>query len=388
MAAVEYVPALSAAEKERRWGLVRDKLRAEGLDGLLVYGHTLQQMGSNFQYLTQIWGKDGGSMLIFPAEGEPRMVLPAYGGAARMASSWVNPDLVRPTINFAADVAAEVRDMGLDKGRLGVDNFVTWPARDYMVFTELCPDAELVDMYVPMGRIRARKSAEELALMRSAIDLAEKAHRVFMDSLVPGTDCAEAVARAEGVLIANGVSRDRIILTHSDPEMVYPYTPRNEPVDKSRPVTLSTEYTMICGGGCQAIRTYAWEEPRGDMKRLFELCGEMRVLVPKVFRPGLEITASGAELIRLVESYGFSCDKLGHACGVTYGEQPFITGGPGQLDYCEWTIQADEVYVVHPMIRSADGTPPFVWFGDMFFIGSDKTECMTRFLPGQPVILG
>lgn len=384
----EYTPTLSDAERTRRWELYREKLIEKNLDGALIYGHTLQQMGSCFQYLTQIWGKDGGSMLIFPVEGEPHMVIPAYGGTARFTSSWVNPDYVRPTVSFAEDVADELISMGLERSRIGVDSFSTWPSRDYRVFCQMCPCVELVDMSMEFGKIRARKSEEELRIMKEDISLAEKAHTVFMENLVPGTNAAEAVAKAESVLIVNGASRDRIILTHSNPQMVYPYTPKEEIISREHPITLSTEFTMTRGGGCQVIRTYAWEKPKGNQARMFGLIDELRECVTKVFRPGVEITKAGAEITKMIEANGFQCDKLGHACGASYGELPFITSGPQQLDYMEWTIQEDEVYVVHPMIRGADGTPPFVWAGDMFYVGKKRTEWLTQFKPDAPILMG
>ena len=122
-------------------------------------------------------------------------------------------------------------------------------------------------------------------------------------------------------------------------------------------------------------------------KKMFALCDELRRMIIQEFRPGLEITRAGKKIEDLVRQWGFECDKLGHAVGLSYGDAPYITAGPHERDYMEWTILPNEVYVVHPMIRAKGGKPPFVMIGDMFLIGKNSTKWMTTTLPGLPVII-
>jgi Xaa-Pro aminopeptidase len=110
-------------------------------------------------------------------------------------------------------------------------------------------------------------------------------------------------------------------------------------------------------------------------------------MIIQEFRPGLEITQAGKKIEDLVNKWDFECDKLGHAVGLSYGDAPYITAGPHERDYMEWTILPNEVYVVHPMIRAKGGKPPFVMIGDMFLIGKDSTKWMTTTLPGLPEMI-
>jgi Xaa-Pro aminopeptidase len=132
------------------------------------------------------------------------------------------------------------------------------------------------------------------------------------------------------------------------------------------------------------IRAYWWEKPRGDYEKMFRLWAEMRQMVIKEFRPGVEITDAGKKIEVLVAEYGFECDKLGHAVGLSYGDAPYITAGPHEKDFMEWTILANEVYAVHPMVRCPGYVAPFSMIGDMYFIGKDRTTWMTTTLPGLP----
>jgi Xaa-Pro aminopeptidase len=149
-------------------------------------------------------------------------------------------------------------------------------------------------------------------------------------------------------------------------------------------VTFSPEFTRQKGYGAQMIRAYWWEEPRDIFKEMFKLWAEMRDMVRTEFRPGVEITEAGKKVVALINSYGFECDKLGHAVGLSYGDAPYLTAGPDEKDYMEWTIQQDEIYAVHPMVRCKGYTAPFSMTGDMYFIGKDTTEWMTTALPGLP----
>ena len=117
---------------------------------------------------------------------------------------------------------------------------------------------------------------------------------------------------------------------------------------------------------------------------MFKLWAEMREMVPQVFRPGVEITDAGRKVEELVESYGFECDKLGHAVGISYGDAPYITGGPEEKDFMEWTILPNEIYAVHPMVRCKGYVAPFTMVGDMYLVGPEKTTWMTTTLPGLP----
>jgi Xaa-Pro aminopeptidase len=73
--------------------------------------------------------------------------------------------------------------------------------------------------------------------------------------------------------------------------------------------------------------------------------------------------------------------------GVSYGDAPYITAGPHERDYMEWTILPGEVYVVHPMVRGIGYVPPFTMVGDMYLIGEDGTRWMTTALPSLPEII-
>ncbi|MFC1533391.1 M24 family metallopeptidase [Thermodesulfobacteriota bacterium] len=378
---------LSLKEKERRWSLLRDKLKEAGLSALIVYGGT--QLGVPVHYLARVWGTKMNTV-IFPVEGEPILLIPGStsltGELLVEQGCWFGAENICKTANLTAGIAEKIISLKLHKSKIGIDSFIFWPVKDYQTFQELCPGVDLVESHRLFGEVRGPKSSEELALMEEAIRVSDLAHYTFLAHLKPGLTEVEVAGKANDILEDHGVG-DRIILFHSRPEIVYPYMPGPTIIQESNPVTFSPEFTRKLGYGAQMIRAYWWEEPKGVYKKMFELCDEMRKMVMREFRPGLEIIQAGKMIENLVSEYGFECDKLGHAIGVAYGDAPYITSGPDQRDYMEWTILPGEVYEVHPMIRAKGGKPPFVMIGDMFFIGKEENRWMTTALPGLPEMI-
>jgi Xaa-Pro aminopeptidase len=299
---------------------------------------------------------------------------------------WIPLENIRLSCNLPVDAAKLIIKLKLQNCRIGIDSFRFWPVFEYQTFMELCPAAELVESHRFFGEIRGPKSDEELAAIEKAIRISDMVHYTFMANLKPGLTEEEAARRAVEVLDTYGVG-DRIILIHSRPEATYPNRPGPTVIRKQDPVTFSPEFSRTAGYGAQMIRAYWWEKPRGIYRRMFKLWAEMRQMIKEEFRPGVEITTAGKKIEDLVDKWGFECDKLGHAVGVSYGDAPYITAGPHEKDYMEWTILANEVYAVHPMVRCKGYVAPFSMIGDMYLIGKDHTTWMTTALPGLPEVI-
>jgi Xaa-Pro aminopeptidase len=387
MAASIEKPELSLKEKERRYTLLRRALQQAGLSALLVYGGS--QLGVPVHYLTKVWGNRM-NMVVFPAVGEPVFLVPTNSGLTpeKVAgmSGWVPAANIQLAVNPPVDAARLIKKMRLQNSKIGVDSYRWWPVFDQQQFREICPKVELVEEHRLFGEIRGPKSAEELAMMQKAIQISDLAHYVFLLNIKDGLTELEATRASINVLDTHGIG-DRLILIHSQPEATYATRLGNAVIRKPNAVTYSPEFTRNAGYGAQMIRGYWWEEPKGIYKKMFELWAEMRKMVLKEFRPGMEITAAGQKIEDLVADFGFECDKLGHAVGVAYGDAPYITAGPHEKDFMEWTILPGEVYAVHPMVRCKGYKAPWSMVGDMYLIGKDKTTWMTTAMPELPVMI-
>jgi Xaa-Pro aminopeptidase len=374
-------------EKERRYSLLRKRLIKEGLSALIVCGGS--QLGVPVHYLTQIWGNRTNA-IIFPVEGEPIFQIPSNSMVTphnvTKQGCWILEENIHLSPNLAAGIAEEIIRLRLQNARIGIDSYHWWSVFEYQAFTELCPKVELVEAHRLFGEIRGPKSDEELAIMRKVITISDMAHYAFLANLKPGMTEMEAASNAIKVLDSHDIG-DRIILIHTRPEANYPSRPGPMVIQKPNPVTFTPEFARNKGYGAQMVRAYWWSEPKGIYKRMFKLWAEIRQMVVEEFRPGIEIVKAGKKIEDLVSKWGFECDKLGHAVGVSYGDSPYITAGPHEKDYMQWTILPNEVYEVHPMVRCKGYVAPFTMIGDMYLIGKDRTEWMTTALPGLPEMI-
>jgi Xaa-Pro aminopeptidase len=377
---------LSRQEKERRWSLVRERMRQESLAAIIVYGDT-----GNFvptRYLTNTYPTGGTQqVLFFPVDGDP-VFLVSLGRVEFFAkrTSWVPPENIYSTVNWPADVAKHVLALKLQNKRIGIDSYVSWPTRAYLDFRKLCPDVELVEVRRMLSEIRGPKSSEEIRLMEEAIRIGELAQRTFLAHLKPGLKEQEVVGKVEDVVRSNGIDL-RLWLMSSTPELPYPDLPGENIIRKPNPVVFSSEFVRTTGYACQVVRTYCWEEPKGEYKRMWELWKELRDMILIELRPGREITDVGAKVEDMVNEWGFECDYLGHAVGLNQSDAPYISSGPRNARYMQWTIMPNEVYVFHPMIRVKGKKPPLAYQGDMYLVGEDSTKWMTPFLPGLPEMI-
>lgn len=383
---------LSLNERDRRYSLLREMIKREGLDALIVTGASINGLGTAMHYLTQIWGNaECRNAVIFPVEGEPVILASGKPGKQGIISNrWIQAENTYGSQSVGEDLAKHIIRLKLDKSRVGIDSFTCWPTQQYISFTNLCPDVHLVEARKMCSEIRACKSDEELALMEEAIRVQELAQRTFIANIKKGLTELELLGKVEEVLTANNVGKKQIIFmisSISEPGNIH--GPGQAIIKSPNPLSFSPEFAMKRGYAAQVQRMYCWEEPKGEYKRMFELCDEIRQMALKDFRPGLEITKAGAMLEDIIREWGFEppTSNLGHGLGISYGEDPYITSGPEQARYEEWTIMPREVYVVHPRITMKGQKPPLAWFGDMYFIGEDSTKWMTPFLPNLPEII-
>lgn len=377
-------PELSTAEKDRRWFLVRQKMKKEGLAAIVVYGD--RKWSVPIRYLTNIYtiGKTQ-EVLIFPVEGAPVLYLSQPSPILHTeGDSFLPPEDMHFSSDWASAVAKHLIKMDLHKERMGIDSYKSWPAREYKIFRGLCPDAELVEAATFLSKIRGPKSGEEIKLIKEAVRVGEIAQRTFLANLKPGLREEEIVGKVEEAVRKNGVE-ERLFLISSNPSRFFDL-PGDIIIDSANPVTFSSEFARTKGYGCQVVRTYCWEEPKDEYKRAWALWGQLRNIALEELRPGREITAVGARIEKISNEWGFNCDYMGHAVGLYFSDDPYISSRPSMQRYMQWTIMPNEVYVFHPQISSKDGRL-LAWSGDMYLVGEDSTECLTPFLQGLPEVI-
>jgi Xaa-Pro aminopeptidase len=378
----ELKPQLSLEEKERRWSLVRKRMVQEGLAAVIVYGNDRHKRDIACRYLTNMLiFPPCEHLLIFPIGGPPILLvtMPENFVFAKMIS-WIAAENIYESVDLGVDLVKHLTALKLEDKRVGIDNPKLWQVQEYLALKESCPKIKVVEVTRWLSEMRAQKSSEEIHQMENAVRIGELVQRAFLAHLKTGMKEEAVVAKVEEVARSNGVEK-RLWLMNSTPEIPWPWVPGKTIIKKPNPVVFSPEFAMTEGYACQVIRTYCWEEPKGEFKRMWELCGEMRHMVPNEFRPGRRIGDVAAKVENLISEFGFEYFNMGHGLGLHFFEEPPIRPG------IDWTIMPNEVYVFHPLIRSKGGAGPMAWVGDMYLVGEGGTRWLTPFLPGLPEMI-
>src|SRR5438874_4326712 len=112
------LPSLSLAERDRRWGRVRELMREAGIDVLVAPPNTggNERNQADARYLTQ-FGMNGEQIgCVFPLNGS---VIGFRGPSARLAAGWID-DVRNRRRTFNESLVDALKDLGVDRGVIGV----------------------------------------------------------------------------------------------------------------------------------------------------------------------------------------------------------------------------------------------------------------------------
>ncbi|MBI3014815.1 MAG: aminopeptidase P family protein [Candidatus Tectomicrobia bacterium] len=224
-------PALSLAERDRRWALARSLMREEGLDCLILFGSKGREQLD--RYLTN---DRSGGIVIFPLEGElVHLAWAVFDLASHLESSlrgeasWVSDMRVGAS---GPGIVGVLREKGCENAAIGVigtqaggpGEFEGWaPYATWKYVLDALPKARFREVTVPFLKRIWPKSAEELALVRRAAEIGEEASQEMLRLCKPGASEAEVYAGVMNILYRNGASGSTSpyispLILHSGPD--------------------------------------------------------------------------------------------------------------------------------------------------------------------------
>lgn len=193
---------LSLAERNRRWNLARDLMRAEGLQALVVYGDREAAAPAGFSPDCYFSNDRPGSLVVFIGDEAPRvytfaslMIADHIQSALRGDLQWIAPEQLYVG-KTGRDVGAWLAERGLDGSRVGIIGLEPYPpfyfdgalpARTLQGLAQALPKAELVPVYKAFFRLASVKSEEELGLVRYAAHIGEAMSETLRATARPGS---------------------------------------------------------------------------------------------------------------------------------------------------------------------------------------------------------
>lgn len=270
--------------------------------------------------------------LLVPAVGEPvlweyacappELVSPYPGIETRAATSWAvfgsGERAGGRAALFAADVAAVLRDRGLQDDRIGVDRL---DAYGFLALQEA--GLHLVPAQLAVEQARAVKGQAELALVRRSLAVADAAVTDLYEALAPGMTENEAWALLLGRAFALGAEFSECRLLSSGPRTNPWFREASDrPLERGDLVAFDTDLIGPAGYLADLSRTYlvGSTTPSARQRRLYADAQDFLAEIIAELRPGAAFDEVG--------------ERLGGRLPAAYHAEryPFIAHGSGLGD--------------------------------------------------------
>lgn len=365
---------LDLQERDRRYGLIRKRMSAQGLDALIVIGNAQINQKGYVKYLTNYRSILYNLVALFPIQGEARLLVPSpvqkyWAGLL----SWIGKvEEEVPSLNEA--LSRNLKDMGLSKARLGLINDKIMPTDTYLSLVRDFPEAIIVDATSIIEELRMIKSRGEQELVRTSAALADLSFNILSDILKPGITEREVIAQVDRELIAGG-AEDIFHLFSSKPGNLFPYAPSGRAIEKGDIVILNTELSGPGGYWVQMVRTSFVGRPKRPIERMYDTLIEIRSGLASQLRPNRKASEVAVWVRNEIIQSGFDVGvNLGHCLGLDVVERPLVHLND------ETTLRPGMVITVHPQLVSRDKEAT-VWLADTYLITEDSAETLTKLEP-------
>jgi Xaa-Pro aminopeptidase len=323
------------------------------IDALLILGNDIYwDMGSaNLRYVTGIAAKMGSQALFFLDQepvlynAVPHMSRPFHAQAS--LQDWVTDIRIGHGV---AELAGELNDRGLGRGRIGLVGFSstiqtvpTFLEGDLASLRRLLPEAQLVDFSDALQHMRMVKSEEEISMMREGARISRRVLDVLVDGAQPGVTEAELYADMIRTQIAMGAEPNIFNLLASGPvdhpsdELWHllhgsdqPMVPTRRPL--ARGDLVITEWHTRYGGYLvhTEYSVYIGDKVPSKLQAIWDVSIECLDATREAFRPGVTLREAWEATRRPAERAGMDFVELGfHAMGLASPEFPTVIYRPG-----------------------------------------------------------
>ncbi|MGE5138845.1 MAG: M24 family metallopeptidase [Rudaea sp.] len=289
---------------------LRSKMAEKKLDALIV------SQRNNVRYLSGFIESEDFDAILLVSAADARLATDSryWSAAEQQARGFV---LVK-TIRGEYDATDAIRDFATQTGakRIGyeanhvpVARFLAYKKAARKAGAKLVPTSDLVEL------LRAVKDPEELAAIRRAVELTDRAFEHFCSQARPGMTEKQGAWVIESFMRENGgesIAFESIVA--SGPNAALPHAvPTDRAFETGEPITVDIG-VRLDGYNSDLTRTVCLGQPGDKFKEIYGLVLKANETVEKKARAGLRGKKVDAYARKVIERAGYG-DYFGHGLG-------------------------------------------------------------------------
>ncbi len=359
----------SPSEINRRYKNIRERMRKQNLDALIVCGNQYAGFEGAVLYTSGFEIVHRYVYVLIPLEGEPTLVFPREARwIGDKQKPWVK-DQVWPDLpgQWLREHAAE---RGWKRvGTYGV-NFIM-AVRDYRELAR--GPFELVAFDREFDMARAVKSEEELIEVRDAMSIVVEGFWTLVAAYEPSKTEAEIMAPAVERFFARGAGPRmmNILLSGEHGEAnAYFKVPGHRKVADGDLLLYSLEVTGAGGYWVEFSRALLRGKPSATTQKMADVYPLAMEAARKLMRDGELASSVHRAVADTFAKQGFALGHLsGHSIGTTMLEYPVI-GAESDV-----ALEENMIFSLHPQVVDQDGKV-CLYTQDTYRIGEIEGECL------------
>ena len=354
----------SEKERERRFKLVREKMKEKGFDALIVTGSTSQTDKGSIRYLTNFFVYTRYLHLLFPLEGDPKtyVLWPSHIPWAK-ETSWIeNVRLSAPAPKVTSDMAADLKQLGCEAGKIGLVGMEILPAPFYLDLRSRLPKAKLESATDIVLEARESKSKEEEKAVKKTVEIADKVFDEITSIVKVGRTQAEVYGDIERLIRIEGAEDS--LISWDGP------IPLDKVLKSGDVFALSVEPQGPGGYFQQMNRMICLGKPPKGLAELTELCSEAKEVGAEALIPGNKGSDVAVAVSQVFEKkLNKKTNACGHGMGLDLVENPLLERDDKTI------IKPGMEVTIHPGI--SDGKNSAV-NGDTYLVTNHKPIKLNR----------
>jgi Xaa-Pro aminopeptidase len=335
---------ISKKEYQRRYTAIRDAMRKDNLDCLLVAGRSDDFNRGNIRYIT---GAGNGGVCIFPVEGDPVLLIrPFQKKSPKLLRTIEAIDLLelRETSNQEEQAVKELSRFHYGN-KIGMVGMAAIAVPVYLAIQEVFQN-NLIDAGDTFNRLTMIKSEEEIEKTRVAAAVADEVYLMLRELIRPGLTEYEIYGAVKKTIYEMGCDYSFDLIDAAGATMNMSFFPTLDQLEAKG--TLFFEITPAYEGYyAQLPVTLPVDRYPDHVFKMVSAWDESDKAVRKVLQPGIKASDIYHTLVNTVRRNGFiSPLEVGHDLGLD-------THGPLYINESNQTIiQSGMVLALHASVMS------------------------------------